>query len=130
MSMRLFFHYAWASPNTAIGLVACALALRGGRVRISDGVVEAYGPLLSSVLARLPPIHGGVAAITLGHVVLARDAHTLAATRVHERVHVRQYERWGPLFIPAYAWASLWAFARGRHCYVHNVFEEEARRSE
>jgi hypothetical protein len=41
-------------------------------------------------------------AITLGHVVLATTESALKKTRSHERVHVRQYERWGPFFIPAY----------------------------
>jgi hypothetical protein len=65
--------------------------------------------------------------LTLGHVVLARDLPALQQTRAHERVHVRQYERWGPFFLPAYAAASLWALSRGRHPYVDNWFEREAR---
>jgi hypothetical protein len=76
------------------------------------------------------PVQSVTDPLTFGHVVLAQDAQALECTRAHERVHVRQYERWGPLFIPAYAASSLWAFARGRHFYFHNAFEEEARRSE
>jgi hypothetical protein len=44
-------------------------------------------------------------------------------------VHVRQYEHWGPLFVPAYLAASLWALLRGRDPYYHNWFEMEARLS-
>jgi hypothetical protein len=119
--------YVWAAPSTAIGLALSALALRNGRIAVCDGVVEAHGPLLRQILTRFAFLPGGIAAITLGHVVLACDARTLRETRTHERAHVRQYERWGPFFLPAYAAASVWALARGGHAYVDNWFEREAR---
>lgn len=120
--------YAWAAPNTAVGLLAAALALLpGGRIRVVDGVVEACGPAVAAVLRRAP-IRGGAAAVTLGHVVLGRDPGALVRTRAHERVHVRQYERWGPLFLPAYAVASLLARLGGGQAYYGNRFEREAYR--
>ena len=64
--------------------------------------------------------------MTLGHVVLGVDGPALDFTRPHERVHVRQCERWGPLFIPAYLLASAYQRARGRHAYRDNPFEREA----
>jgi len=64
--------------------------------------------------------------MTLGHVVLGRDELLLDLTRDHERVHVRQCERWGPLFIPAYLLASLWVKLRGGRPYEDNPFEREA----
>ena len=64
--------------------------------------------------------------MTLGHVVLGRDRFLLEATRPHERVHVRQAERWGPLFIPAYLAASLIQLMRGKRPYEDNPFEVEA----
>jgi hypothetical protein len=121
------FRYVWAAPSTAIGLALSVLALRKERVAIFDGVIEAHGPLLRWVLTRLGPGPGGIAAITLGHVVLGRDRPTLHETRSHERVHVRQYECWGPFFLPAYAAASLWALVRGGDAYLDNWFEREAR---
>jgi hypothetical protein len=99
------------------------------RLRVVDGVLEAHGPTLAWLLANLVPVSGGVAALTLGHVVLARDAELLATTRAHERVHVRQYERWGPLFVPAYLVASVIAALRGGHFYFDNAFEVEAYRA-
>ena len=69
---------------------------------------------------------GGAAALTLGHVVIARDDWSLESTRAHERVHVRQCEAWGPFFVPAYLAASLSAFLRGRNFYFDNRFEVEA----
>ena len=120
--------YLWASPATAIGVALAALLGRGG-MTVVDGVLETHSPALSRLLSRFVPLGGGVAAITFGHVVLGRDEATLAATRAHERVHVAQYERWGPLFIPAYLLSGFWAFARGEHPYFDNVFERAARRS-
>lgn len=72
----------------------------------------------------MPP--RGASALTLGHVVLGRDAEALHRTRRHERVHVAQYERWGPFFLPAYALASLIAVLSGRRAYRDNAFEREA----
>jgi hypothetical protein len=119
--------YVWAAPSTAIGLALSVLALRKERVAVFDGVIEAHGPLLRWVLTRLGPLPGGIAAITLGHVVVGRDLRALQETRSHERIHVRQYERWGPFFLPVYAVASLWALARGGDAYFDNWFEREAR---
>jgi hypothetical protein len=122
-----FLRYVWAAPATAIGLALLLLAARNGRIAIVDGVIEAHGPLLRRALGGFALLPGGVAAVTLGHVVVGRDAEALEETRPHERVHVGQYERWGPLFLPAYAAASVWALARGGHAYFDNWFEREAR---
>jgi uncharacterized protein (DUF2062 family) len=68
---------------------------------------------------------GGAAAMTLGHVVIARDERSLESTRDHERVHVRRCEAWGPFFVPAYVAGSLSAFLSRRHFYFDNRFEVE-----
>lgn len=124
--MTRFLRYLWAGPTTLIGILLTFAALRRGHVAIVDGVIEAHGPMLRRALSRLPPLAGGVDAITLGHVVIARDARALEVTRAHERVHVRQYELWGPLFLPAYCVAGACALATGRHPYFDNRFEREA----
>jgi hypothetical protein len=95
-------------------------------VGLRDGVIEAHGGLLSFVLRRVVPLRGGASAMTLGHVVLGRDAGCLERTRAHERAHVRQFERWGPLFLPAYVAASLAALVGRRHYYRDNRFERQA----
>ncbi len=64
--------------------------------------------------------------MTLGHVVLGLDRSALQISRDHERIHVRQCERWGPLFIPAYLLGSAYAVLRGRHIYRDNPLEREA----
>jgi hypothetical protein len=104
--------------------------IRRGRVAYVDGVVEVHGPLLERALAYLTPMARGADAITLGHVVLARNARALEVTRAHERVHVRQYELWGPFFLPAYFLAGAYALTMGRHPYFDNRFERKARQAE
>ena len=118
--------YVWAGPNTVLGCLGALLALYRGRVVIVNGVIEAHGPLLQGALRYLVPIPGGAAAITLGHVVLGVDEEVLERSRPHERLHVAQYERWGPFFVPAYLLASLWMLAMGRDAYFDNYFEREA----
>ena len=123
----LILQYAWASPNTLFGLVLAILCRPGGgELRVVSGVIEAHGPWLCFLLTRLVPLRGGALAITLGHVVVGQHAEALAATRDHERVHVRQYARWGPLFLPAYVIASAVALITGRRPYRDNRFEREA----
>jgi len=39
---------------------------------------------------------------------------------------VQQYERWGPLFVPAYLGSSLLQWLRGQDPYRSNWFEREA----
>lgn len=72
------------------------------------------------------PLRGGAHAITFGHVIIYRSRTLREAIRKHELIHVRQYERLGPLFIPAYLAASLVALLRGKDPYRDNVFEREA----
>ncbi len=124
--------YVWVGPGSLVGLSAAFLALcRGGKCQVVDGVLEVSGggvtrmlSLVSSFLLRRPQI---ISAITLGHVVVGATKYELDRTRLHERVHVRQYERWGPLFIPAYLSASVWIRLTGRgDPYLDNPFEVEA----
>ena len=120
--------YLWALPNTTLGLVLAAMAMRRGSVSVVEGVVEVHGPAVALLLRRVVPLPGGAAAITFGHVVLGRNARILQLTRAHERVHVRQYEQWGPLFIPAYLLAGAWSALTGGGAYRGNYFERAAYR--
>src|SRR5258708_7809974 len=126
MGLRRLVVYVWAFPTTLVGLLFVPFCWPNGGVRIVDGVVEVHGRVASFFLKHLTPLRGGASAMTLGHVVLARDAELLELTRTHERVHVRQCERWGPLFIPAYLTASALVWMSGRRAYEDNPFEREA----
>jgi hypothetical protein len=117
----------WALPTTLFGLLVAPLAIvTGGGMRVVDGVVEIHGGVVRWLLLHATLLRGGVSAMTLGHVVLGLDRAVLEHTREHERVHVRQCERWGPFFIPVYLLASLWVLLRGGDGYRDNPFEREA----
>ena len=119
MSWRHF----WAGPNTLFGLMLATLALLlGARLRFVAGVLEVCGGHLLAAVPR----HCPFTAITLGHVVLAASDASMAELREHERVHVAQYEAWGPLFVPAYLGSSAWQWLCGRDPYRDNHFERSA----
>jgi hypothetical protein len=101
----------WASPNTALGLVA-------GLFGLAFGARPIWRPReFAVVFQRFPWGPGG--ALTLGNVILHTGDHldvpcvtyahragrgeeppiSLAA---HERAHVLQYMTLGPLFLPLY----------------------------
>ena len=118
--------YLWALPATVVGLVLAAMALCvGATARRVDGVIEVAGGRLRRVVALLPA-RARFVAITFGHVIIGTDHAVLRLVRSHERVHVRQYERWGALFFFLYAASSLVQALRGRDAYRDNCFEREA----
>ncbi len=120
-AVRRLVSYSWPLPYTltgiAIGLLLC------GRFRNVDGVIEIHGPVVANVLRRM---YVPALAMTLGHVVFGQSEEALELTREHERVHVRQYERWGVLFVPTYLSLSILLYLRGRDGYRENPFEVEA----
>ncbi len=120
------WRWLWPAPWTLLGLLLAVLALAlGGRGRVVGGALEVSGGHLGAwAAACVGPF--GVTALTLGHVILGSSAEMLGCLRAHEQVHVRQYERWGVLFVPAYLASSLWQLLRGRHVYRDNCFEREA----
>ncbi len=119
--------YLWALPTTSVGLLLALIAvLTRGRACVHTGVLEVHGGFATYFLKHLTLLPRGAAAITFGHVVLGCDRRCLDLTRRHERVHVRQVERWGPFFLPAYGIASIIAKLRGGDAYHDNVFEREA----
>lgn len=106
--------YLWAAPLTAGGLLLGALSCTRPQVR--DGVLlfsDARG--VGGRMLRWR----GFAAATLGHAVITARAPTTRLLR-HELVHVRQAERWGPLFVPLYLAGLL------RYGYRRNPFERAA----
>lgn len=124
--MTVAWRYLWASPATLVGLAcACAALASGARARRVQGALEVCGGRVRAFVMRLPE-GCRFGAITLGHVIIGLDSGVLERSRAHERVHVRQYERWGVLFFPLYAGSSLWQWARGRDPYRDNRFEREA----
>jgi hypothetical protein len=115
----------WAAPCTLLGAVAVlpALLVGGARARVVRGVIEVSGPPQEAWWTRRLPFE----AITLGHLVLARTPQAMDRLRAHERVHVRQAERWGPMFFVAYLSLGAWQWLRGRDAYRDHPFEIQAR---
>ena len=110
----------WASPASLIGFVLCGFF---DQRYVTRGILLAEG-------ARWPRKLGWrYRAVTLGHVVLSVDELPERVIE-HEKVHVRQFEQWGPLFLLMYPLASLGAWLRGGDAYRDNLFEMQARRGE
>jgi hypothetical protein len=120
--------YIWVLPNSLFGLIFVPFALltKGG-MEIVDGVLEIHGGFVKWFLKHCLPFRGYVGALTLGHVVLGYSKEILSAYRHHERAHVRQYEVLGPIFLPVYLAASIWAWLKGRGAYEGNYLERKAR---
>jgi hypothetical protein len=125
--MRSILAVAWALPWTFFGLIVgvVMVACCGGEIRRVGTVIEFFGRGPAWFL-RFFPFVAGASAITFGHVILARTAADMEACREHELVHVRQYEHWGPLFVPAYLLCWLVLTLRGKSGYWDNPFEREA----
>jgi hypothetical protein len=116
----------WAAPWTMLGLLIGTIGvLSGGKARRRGRVLEFHGGFVAWLLRHLPQ---NPMAMTLGHVVIGRTEAALDISREHERVHVRQYERWGPAFVPAYLLCSLFCLLAGKDYYRDNPFEREAYR--
>ena len=119
--------YLWTLPTTSIGLLFLLPTLvTGGGAQWVQGALEIHGGVAAWFLRHCTLLKGGASAMTLGHVILGRTPELLSLTRRHERVHVRQAERWGPLFLPAYVIASVLVLLRGGRPYEDNPFEREA----
>jgi hypothetical protein len=127
MHWRKIVKLLWAAPCSAIGLVLATLPLAlGGKAKWTDGALEVTYRQTSANCSRLAnslPFRG----IVFGHVILAVTCEELQRIGPHERVHVEQYERWGPLFFFAYEASSLWQLLNGRNPYWYNHFEIQAR---
>lgn len=123
-----FVRYVWAFfPNTLIGLLVAFVGLfTRSRYAVRDGVLEVHGGAANWSLKMGIPGIGPMPAMTLGHVVVAVDQATLDRWRVHERVHVRQFETWGPLMLPAMFLSAVYQSLAGRDPYYDNLFEREA----
>jgi hypothetical protein len=124
--VRELWAIIWALPWTLFGALIGLLGLvTGGRGRVNGRTLEFWGGGTGWFL-RYFPIIRGASAVTFGHAILGQSAAELDACRKHELVHVRQYERWGPLFVPAYLTYWLALSVRGKSGYWDNPFEREA----
>ncbi len=116
----------WASTWSIWGLGVGAVGLlTGGGVRKRGRILEFWGGILPLFLKYFPFIAGSPVA-TFGHVVLGRCERYLDACRPHQLIHVKQYECWGPLFVPTYLTMGFAMWCCGKRPYYDNPFEREA----
>lgn len=116
----------WASPYSLAGILIGSLGMiHGGKGRFRDGAIEFYEGGTRWFVRHLP-LGESTIGFTLGHVILGQTAAGLESAGRHERVHVRQFEWWGPFMGPAYLLASAWLWLRGRDAYRDNPFEVQA----
>jgi len=121
-----FLKYCWVLPVSCLGMILILLVLlSGGTVSFAAGALETQGGILP-VLLSSRRFRFSIDAVTLGHVILGRSRKSLVRCRNHEHVHIRQYERWGPLFPALYLLSSAAALIRGLDPYRNNRFEREA----
>lgn len=104
-----------------VGFTGC---MTGGKVQRKGCALEFYGGAVNKFLYYF--CGPWVSAITFGHTILGQNPELLAACREHEWVHVRQYQRWGPFFGPAYILSSVIVWMQGKRAYRDNHFEREA----
>jgi hypothetical protein len=125
--MLTTFKYLWPLPVTVVGLIAVGLTrITGGSCRVVEGTIETWGGFATWIIET--GLRRKVSCMTIGHVIVGINEEYLARARGHEHVHVRQYERWGLMFVPLYLASSLIAWTQGKHYYRDNVFEREAYR--
>ena len=121
--VRRALRMLWAAPWSLLGLLIGLVGLlSGGQVQRKGRLLEFFGGCLPAIL-RVFPFFSGSPVATFGHVVLGRSDRYLNACRKHQFVHVRQYERWGLLFVPAYLACSLALWFSGKNPYHDNPFE-------
>ena len=115
----------WASPYSCFGLIVGAIGcLTGGKMQRKGCALEFFGGGTNWFLRNF--CGPWVSAITFGHTILGQSPDLLDHCREHEWVHVRQYQRWGPFFGPAYVASSILVWMQGKDAYRDNHFEREA----
>lgn len=122
MKFTTFLKYLWASPNTLLAVPFMLPTLWGdGKLRMADGSIQITNWWTWKALGLI-----GAQGLTLGHAVIYSDSLSALFAHRHEMVHVRQYETFGPFFLPLYFMLSFHAWRTGEHYYMGNLFEVEA----
>jgi hypothetical protein len=129
---RLLLGILWALPLTLFGaLLALPVVLMRGRLQVIREPAAALlvsGHVADFMLSRHP--YGAMAAMAIGHVIIADRQALTSRILIHELAHVRQAMQWGILFPFAYLASSAWARMHGQDAYWHNRFEIAAREAE
>jgi len=115
--------YLWASPVTLVGLLLALLgSITGGSASLRGGIVEVCGGLPGWLMRGGRFWHGG-AAMTLGHVILARDRDCLARSRAHEWYMYVSSNVGDRCCCPVYWSIAGWLWLRRRDPYLDHPLE-------
>lgn len=61
------------------------------------------------------------------YIIFRSDVKPTIPLWLHEFAHADQHQKYGPFFVPVYAWCSLVSWFRGTGWYLGNQLEVEAR---
>ena len=119
-----FLAHAWTSVNTLMGYLYGMFSAAWTAATSKDRVTVSYsGQAMEFRGSALPLFPGDTEAMVLGATVhYNRNHEETCRLRAHEAEHVRQYRRWGVLYLVAYA--GLTVIYGG---YYDNPFERRAR---
>lgn len=109
--------FIWTLPNTVIGLVLGLLTFQAPRLHAGALVFDRGPRGLTRAMRAM-----NRSAMTVGFVIVS-GVPVEGQLLLHERHHIRQSMRWGPLFIPVYL---LLAVPYG---YRRHPMERAARRA-
>jgi hypothetical protein len=107
-AMPTLLGFVWTAPNTLLGLVLGLLTFQVPRLAHGLVLFDRCPRGLTALMRR-----ANRGAMTVGFVVLSATP-VEGALLAHEKHHVRQYCRWGPLFIPVYLVLAI-PFGYRRH---------------
>ena len=102
----------WTSVNTMLGFFYGMFSGMVAAISGNDFTISYGGGSMRFSGSDLPFMHGETKAVTIGNTTHYRTgslsrARSRCIVLEHEAWHVRQYQRWGPLFLPVYAATSL-----------------------
>ena len=111
----------WTWPNDALGRLAAAMVPAAARREV-DGATFVEDHRFGRLFRLFP---NRPSAMTFGSTVVA-SRRLDDALVAHELAHVRQYRRFGPLYLGLYVLGSAWGAVRHGQSYLGNPFEIEA----
>ena len=127
---RFRFRDLWrALPGDVMGVMVmriCGIRAPTGRAEVDGVTVLLVEDPRVQRWFRIHPVRN-ISAQTVGRYVFSRERMSEDLLS-HESEHIRQWERWGPLFLAVYLASSGLAFLRRKRPYVDNHFEAAARR--
>jgi hypothetical protein len=127
--------FIWTLPNSIVGwifLLILYVCKQVEDVEVCRGLVFVWDIDNNSWFYKKALRGQGWGGFAIGNNVVLMDRYPIekyGRSYMHEREHVLQAFKWGPLFYPIYILESIriFLFFRDLHSYYDNTFEVEAR---